>query len=103
MAFPTVCLHRSGCFGLSASAYSLLGEPAYVVLLYDAEHRRVGLAADENEDPVGYKVTGRKRGMRRIYGRSFCVQYEIKFGDECRRWKVELEDGRLVFCVDKQL
>lgn len=75
---PRVTLLRGGIFGINRAAYELLGEPRAVLLLYDREHRAIGLRPAAVDDPYAHRLTKRTTSESyTVRARRFLRHYEI--------------------------
>lgn len=75
---PMFTLQASGMLSFNQAAFSALGEPAAVALLYDADQGIVGLRMVEKGHPNAYPV--RKQGRSQTYlvtAQRFTAHYEI--------------------------
>jgi hypothetical protein len=97
---PWVTIQKRGTISLNRSAYEMVGSPAAVELLYDADSRIVGLRECDPRDRDAVRVrspTGKDAGPFVVSAMAYLRFYEIAF-DGSRRWLAYLEDG--VLCVD---
>jgi len=91
-----VTIQARGNFGLSRAAFAAMGEPKAVVLLFDADARRVGFRPADPEALNAYPV--RKQQASRSYvlaGRAFTLYYGIDT-TEARRFDAAMEGDILV-------
>ncbi len=98
---PTVTVQRRGLFSLNRSAHALIGSPAAVELLWDAERRVIGLRPADLMNPNAYPArpqqSGSDKGPVIVAGTAFTQFYGIDT-KETRRWVPTEEDG--ILCVD---
>src|ERR1700730_4600035 len=96
---PAITIQKRGNFSLNPAAYSLLGEPKAVELLYDSERRLIGLRKAPEDSEFAYMVRPlggqRKRNTGNtswlISGMAFAAYYGIDT-EIARRWNCRLED-----------
>ncbi len=97
---PLVTIQKRGTITLNKSAYSALGEPDAVELLYDRDERIVGLrpveASLEHAYPVRPTIS-RGSGSYVISALAFTAFYDIDT-EQPRRWHAHLVDD--VLCID---
>lgn len=97
---PLVTIQKRGTISLNKSAYSALGEPEAVELLYDRDERIVGLRAAESSLEHAYPVrsaTGRGSGPYIISAIAFTKFYDIDT-EQSLRWRAHLVED--VLCID---
>lgn len=98
---PTVTIQRKGLFSMNRSAYALIGTPAAVELLWDAERQIIGLRPTEETNPNAYPARPQQpksdRGPVLVAGTAFTQFYKIDTS-QTQRW-VPVEEGGIL-CVD---
>jgi hypothetical protein len=94
---PAVTIQKRGSISLNTAAYEAIGEPSFVVLLYDREERLIGIRESDANTPHAYNVrgTGKNQATRVVSGKAFLSYYDIPRG-VARRWFAEERDGMLV-------
>ncbi len=100
--WPIVSIRTRGTFGINRAAYEALGRPKAVKLLWDAEDRAVGFRPSHENSPKAYTVSETKpnSGSCEVAGTKFFKHYNIPY-DRCRRYAAEMDDGDLVFYLDR--
>jgi hypothetical protein len=102
---PRVSLYTSGSFVLNRPAYELLGHPASVRLLYDAEDRAIGVQAAPDSVAHALPVKPSDRSDHPVYlihAKSFLQTFEIAHTARRAFDAPRLEDGVLVLNLDGQ-
>jgi hypothetical protein len=97
---PTVTVHHRGTLSLNASAFTCLGQPVAVDLLFDRELRIIGLqpADPSSRHCVFIRRAGpTARGPFLVSARSYAKFYDIDI-PQTMRWPAELIGG--VLCVN---
>lgn len=97
---PQVTIQRRGNLSLNRAAYTALGEPQAVELLYDARNRTVGLRAVEVSVEHAYPVRsqgGKTTGPYLVAGIGFAKHHGIDTAT-ARRYPAVMDGG--VLCVD---
>jgi hypothetical protein len=87
---PTVRALSGGRLVLNAAAVRLIGETAFVQLLWDAEAKKIGLKPTTEADPAGFRVT-RAPSQAIITSKGFIDANSIPYS---QRMKLEL-DGEI--------
>jgi hypothetical protein len=96
-----VAIQTRGNMSLNQAAYTALGEPKAVLLLFDSESRAVGLQPTSEATRHAFPVRRQPNSKSYIIGAaSFCKHYEIPV-EATRAFEPVLEDGILVFEIDK--
>ena len=101
-AEPQITVLRRGNMSLNKSAFTALGSPDAVELLYDTCERIVGLRPTDARGPNGYVVrfpAGREKGPFVITAMAFTKFYGIDTSTSLRR-NAYLENGVLCMCLD---
>lgn len=101
-SMPAVTIQRRGALSLNRAAYSAIGSPHAVELLYDRSARVIGVRPIKADADNAYAVrpATRKSGPFVVSAMAFSQFYDID--TSCtRRWPAYLEDG--VLCVDLSL
>lgn len=92
---PTIAVQAQGRIALNQAAYEALSRPSRVELLFDAEHRRIGLRSVPDETQHAYRVTQPEPGGRWVVvALAFSRHYSIK-GSRNDVYDATLEDGVL--------
>lgn len=95
---PAVTIQKRGLMSLNRAAFSLIGNPSTVELLYDRESDVVGIRPAADNVPHAYSVRlGKDTGPVMVAGTAFCQFYRIDTTTS-RRWTPTVADG--VLCVD---
>jgi hypothetical protein len=97
---PMVTVAKRGTISLNKSAFSALGSPAEVELLYDRDERMIGLRPAGPGTEHAYPVrmaSGKANGPYVISAIAFTKFYDIAVGRSLR-WPARLVEG--VLCVD---
>ncbi len=92
---PLVTIQKSGSLGLNRAAYEALGQPSYVVLMFNQAEQLIGIRVADQDTPHAYPL--RKQQQSESYliaGRAFVGHYEIEH-DSARRYRAEIQDGIL--------
>lgn len=98
--YPSVAIYeRSGIFSLNDTAFRALGSPKALFLLWDEEHRTVGLQAGDIEDADSYKARP-ANGAWQISAKSFCNTYGLRGPRICRRYTAHLRGDVLCFKLE---
>ncbi len=106
---PAITIQKRGNFWLNPAAYSALGEPQAVELLYDKERNLVALRKAPEDSEYAYVVRplGGQRKQRQtgntswlISGMAFTAYYGIDTGI-ARRWTCRLDDDLLVLDLNE--
>lgn len=73
---PAATIQARGAIGLNALAYELLGNPEHVLLYFDAQDKRIGIAPADEGNPYAYpaRTNGAQGQGRLISARSFLVK-----------------------------
>lgn len=98
---PRVAIQKRGNMSLNKAAYKALGEPGFVVLLYDSGTNSIGLRPSQGNVRHAYPV--RKQPNSQSYlvaGHAFCRFYGIDTGFT-RAFEPSMEDGILVVELDQ--
>jgi hypothetical protein len=95
---PSVTIQKRGTLSLNMPAYSALGEPKAVELLYDREAHLMALRQTEPGMDSAYVVRplGKGNSTWLISGKAFTSYYGIETG-VARRWAGRVEEGLLIF------
>jgi len=103
---PTVTMQKRGNLSLSNSAYTALGSPKAVHLMYDREERIVGLKPADPDDPDAYpprsSAGSRGTGSMIVTAGAFAHHYGIDVSIP-RRYDATVEDGILTFDLKKPI
>ncbi len=93
---PQITIQRRGTLAINCAAFEALGSPAAVELLFDVDHRILGLRAIATTDANGYPVRGAGTPSTRylIAGAAFTKYHNIAT-EMARRWYAELDDDVL--------
>ncbi|MEU7937830.1 hypothetical protein [Microbispora bryophytorum] len=97
---PFITIQKRGTMSLNAAAYTALGEPEAVELLYDPAERIMGFRAVAKESEHAYPLraqAGKSIGPYIVSGTAFTKYYGIDT-TVSRRWVGYLDEG--VLCVD---
>lgn len=98
---PSVTIQRKGIISINRAAYSLLGSPKAVELLYDKERRIVGLRAADDSVPHAYEVraqsSAKATGPLIVAGTAFTNFYGIDTTTS-KRWTPYMEEN--VLCIN---
>lgn len=95
---PSVTIQKRGIFSFSKTAHKLIGEPASVELLYDAENEVIALRPSEESHAYAMRAQGgRETGQVIMSATSFTQYYDIDT-TVSRRYKPYEQDGML--CID---
>ena len=97
---PRVTLRKDATFALNPLALDLLGQPDYIVYLFDPDTRVVGFRPAAAKQPGAYRV--KKEGKYRscpIAAKSFCYHYSIDYSER-RHFTPEMHDGVLVIKLE---
>jgi hypothetical protein len=97
---PQVTIQKRGVISLNNSAYTALGAPEAVELLYDVQSRIVGLhPVDARASRACFlrSPTGNGSGPFVISAMAYLHYYDIDLGST-RRWTAFLDGG--ILCVD---
>lgn len=97
----SVSLLQAGVITLNRPAYTMLGHPMALILLYDPGRKWIGLRPAEVSEPNAYKVVALRGGGGSIQYASFARRYGISL-DYTRRYPVELSDGVLIIDLTKE-
>ena len=75
-----VTINTRGSFFLNRRAMEVLGEPDYVVLMYDRRRSTIGMsrAPSSRQNAFHLKRKDRQRNGRVIYASNFCRFYQIR-------------------------
>jgi hypothetical protein len=95
---PTVTIQKKGIFSFSKTAHKLIGEPASVELLYDADDAIIALRP--STEPHAYAMRsqgGRETGQVIMSATAFTQYYAIDT-TVSRRYTPYVQDGML--CID---
>lgn len=96
-----VAIQTRGNMSLNQAAFSALGEPAAVLLLYDKEAKVVGLKPVSADTRHAFPIRRQPNSKSYVIGAaSFCAHYDIPVG-ATTAFIPTLEDGILVFELDK--
>ena len=96
---PLVTVHKRGTISLNSSAWSAIGEPTAVELLYDPEHRVIGLRPAGPDAEHAYPVrssSGTGRPPYLVSAIAFTKFYKIST-EHSLRWHATVEQN--VLCV----
>ncbi len=94
-------VHARPWFGVNKAAYEALRRPRAVKLLWDKEERAVGFRPSHENSPKAYPVNKTKpQGVHDVAAAAFLKHYGIA-NDRCRRYAAEMEDGDLLFYLDR--
>ncbi len=100
MRQPSACrvtIQKRGVFTFNHAAYTALGHPEAVVLLFDEGHQRVGLQAAELSRPAAYPVRhNQKKTTHMVSGGLFTQHYRIP-ADRARTFRARMEGDILCF------
>lgn len=99
---PRFAIQRSGLISLNGAAFKLLGEPEFVVFLYDAERKAIGLKPASQGIAYAYPV--RRHGVYhsyRVSARAFLRHFGIKYGSEVLSFHPYMEGDVLVVKLDE--
>jgi hypothetical protein len=102
---PTVTIQKRGNLSLSGSAYTALGSPKAVHLMYDSEERIVGLKPADPDDPDAYpprSSSSRGTAPMIVTAGAFVHHYGID-ASVPRRYDATVEDGILTFDLKKPI
>lgn len=92
---PAVSVQRDGVFVLNQAAYTALGAPAAVELLYAPQQMVIGLRAAQADAPNTYRVRTPSEGVGfLVSGRAFTNYYRIPT-TVARRYRARLIDDVL--------
>lgn len=95
-----VTLNRHGVLHLSVGAYTALGSPPAVQLLFDRKLRRLGLRpAEADAEHARACISVGKSGGKRVNVRGFCEEFGIPC-DVNRALPAKVEHGVLILFVD---
>lgn len=94
---PRVTIQRQGMFSFNKPAYSLMGEPEALELLYDRENERVAFRPVEAGRARSFPVRSQGSPSRTLMvaGRSFTKHYGLDTS-QARRYPVTMEGDMLV-------
>lgn len=95
---PYVTIQRRGTISFNAAAYSALGEPSALELLFDAERNLVGFRPVDDTAEHAYGVrnqSGKPTGPYVLSGTAFVKYYGIDTSVS-RRWPATFQDERLL-------
>jgi len=98
---PSVTIQRRGLISLNRSAYSLIGDPEAVELLYDRSDRVIGLRPAELTSPNAYPVRAQgseDTGPLLVAGQMFTKYYGIDTTQAIRYVDPKVVDG--ILCID---
>ncbi|WP_182349524.1 hypothetical protein [Tomitella gaofuii] len=99
---PSVSIQKRGVISINRAAYTLMGTPECVELLYDRDDGVVGIRGVGDDVPHGYAVRGAGRsagtGPVMVAGSAFTAFYDIDTMTS-RRYPARLDDDN-VLCVD---
>lgn len=100
-AQPFVTIQKKGIFALNHAAFSALGDPKAVRLLYDREKKLIGFRPAEISDEHAYPVRNNSKGTSHLVsGMLFTAHYGIDTG-VARRWEAKAGDGILTIDLKK--
>ena len=93
---PNVTIQPRGLISINQSAYRKMGEPKFVVLMYDREERLIGIGPTSDADK-GYRVrvANRSGSPATISGSAFFNYYDLGV-DETQRWAPTFDEGLLI-------
>jgi len=101
---PAVTLMQRGQMSLNEAAYTELGSPEAVELLYSPANRRIGIRAVDPAEPHAYiprtPAKQKGRGPYIISGAAFFSHFGIAVG-ETTRYMVTVKDGILTIDLKK--
>lgn len=96
---PAVTIQKRGLFSVNDAAYKMMGEPAMVTFMWDAEARRIAIApsdeANLNAYPARRQNQAKASGPILIAGTMF-AKYIGLDTTSARRWTPSLENGMLI-------
>ena len=100
---PRVGIQRSGKISLNRVAFEHLGEPSFVVLMFDRERQAIGLRAAKEDVPYAYSVNRQDPyDSYRISARAFLNHYGITYRDESLTFYPKMEGEILVINIEKE-
>jgi len=97
---PTATIQKRGLISLNRAAYSLVGEPEAVELLWDKDRQIVGIRPAALESPNAYPARPQSstgKGPILIAGNLF-TKFIALDTSEAQRWVPVMEDG--ILCID---
>ncbi len=98
---PTVTIQRKGIISINRAAYSMMGEPSAVELLYDRERQIVGFRAAAETVGHAYEVrpqnSTKSTGPLIVAGTAFTNFYKIDTSIS-RRFEPYVQDD--ILCID---
>lgn len=93
---PNVTIQPRGLISINQSAYRKMGEPEYVVLMFDREERLVGIkGTSDTEKGYRVRVATRPGSPAVISGSAFLNYYDLNL-DETRKWTPTFDGGVLI-------
>jgi len=94
---PSVTIQKRGTISLNTPAYTALGRPEAIELLFDRDQRLMAMRGVDPEAPSAYPIRPLGRGSTwLVSGKAFMNYYEIPTGT-ATRWPAKAEpDGLLV-------
>lgn len=93
---PSVTIQKRGTLSLNVPAYSALGSPEAVELLFDRDQRLMALRAVDPSAESAYPIRPLGRGSTwLVSGKAFTKYYGIETGS-AHRWTGRVEDGLLI-------
>jgi len=100
---PMISLQKRGTFSLNRIAVEALGSPGHVQLFYSRKKRRVGFRAAEADAPHTYSLSPQTSNSNyQIGAKSFCLYYNIPFGEGSRRFTTQMDGDMLSIDLDEQ-
>lgn len=97
-----VTIQKRGVISFNRAAFSLLGEPKAVELLYDRERRLVGLRPTDAKVRHAHRVrTNTKSTTYLVSGLSFVSHYDIPC-EVGHRWEAQMESDVLFIDLNQE-
>lgn len=97
---PSVSIQKRGVISINRAAYTLMGNPECVELLYDRDNAVVGIRAVDDDVPHGYALRGAGRsadtGPVMVAGSAFTAFYDIDTSVS-RRYPARVDDD--ILCI----
>jgi hypothetical protein len=101
---PAVTLQKRGTISMNRAAFTAIGSPDAVELLFDRDERIVGVRQVDGHSLNAHFVrpsTSAATGPYIISAMAFFNVYDIEL-DESRRWPAYLEDGVLCIALNSE-
>ncbi len=94
---PRLAIQKGGAISLNRAAFEQLGEPGFVVLLYNRERRAIALRRSTSDVPYRYPVRKQKESPSYLVsGKAFLSHSGIRYGHRVIRLYPTMEQGMLV-------